>query len=79
MYSHLGRYGFIYNQKEISDKMNISQSYVSRIIKNSLNYIKQNEKDLEDIPQEVKNNIEIILVNSYFEVYQEIFNKKKKN
>ena len=40
---------------------------------------KQNEKDLEDIPQEVKNNTEIILVNSYFEVYQEIFNKKKKN
>ena len=40
---------------------------------------KRNEKDLEDIPKEIKNNVKFILVDNYSEIYNELFNKKKKN
>lgn len=40
---------------------------------------KKNERDIDDIPKEVKDNIKIILVNEYVEIYNELFNKKKKN
>lgn len=34
---------------------------------------KENEKDLEDIPEEIKNNIKIILVSKYEEIYKQLF------
>ena len=34
---------------------------------------KENEKDLEDIPNEIKDNLKIILVDKYDEVYKQIF------
>ena len=40
---------------------------------------KRNEKDIEEIPKEIKNKLNIILVDNYIEIYNEIFNKKKKN
>ncbi len=40
---------------------------------------KKNERDLTDIPKEVMENIEILCVSSYKEIYDILFNKKKKN
>lgn len=40
---------------------------------------KKNENDFEEIPKEIKNDMEVIFVNNYSEIYKEIFNKKKKN
>ena len=40
---------------------------------------KKNEKDIEDIPKEIKDKLEIILVSDYKEIYDEIFKKDKKN
>lgn len=40
---------------------------------------KQNEADISDIPEEVRKKLNIILVETYDEIYKEIFNKKKKN
>ena len=40
---------------------------------------KKNERDIDDIPEEVRSNINIILVNDYGEIYNELFNKKKKS
>lgn len=34
---------------------------------------KENEKDLEDIPEEIKENLEIILVSKYDEIYNQLF------
>ena len=34
---------------------------------------KENEKDLEDIPKEIKDNLKIVLVDKYDEVYKQIF------
>ena len=34
---------------------------------------KENEKDLEDIPNEIKDNIKIILVDKYDDIYKQIF------
>ena len=34
---------------------------------------KENEKDLEDIPDEIKNNLKIILVSKYEEIYKQLF------
>ena len=34
---------------------------------------KENEKDLEDIPKEIKDNLKIILVSKYDEIYKQIF------
>lgn len=39
----------------------------------------KNERDIDEIPEEVKDKIDIKLVNSYEEIYNEIFIKKKKN
>lgn len=39
---------------------------------------KKNEKDIDDIPKEVIKDIEIILVEHYEEIFNYIFNKKKK-
>ncbi len=39
----------------------------------------KNERDLKDIPKEVMENIEVFLVSNYKEVYDLLFNKKKKN
>ena len=36
---------------------------------------KKNEKDIDDIPKEVKDNINIILVEDYKEIYKILFNK----
>ena len=36
---------------------------------------KENIRDLEDIPEEVKEKLEIILVSNYIEIYQELFKK----
>lgn len=40
---------------------------------------KKNERDLADISKEVMENIEITCVDSYKEIYDLLFNKKKKN
>ena len=40
---------------------------------------KKNERDIDEIPKEVREKLEIILVNNYEEIYNGIFNKKKKN
>ena len=34
---------------------------------------KENEKDIEDIPNEIKDNIKIVLVSKYEEIYKQIF------
>ena len=34
---------------------------------------KSNEKDLEDLPKEVKDNIKINLVDNYKDIYKELF------
>lgn len=39
----------------------------------------KNERNIEEIPKEVKDNIEIILVKSYKEIFEQLFNKKKKS
>lgn len=39
----------------------------------------KNERDIDDIPKEVMDKIEINMVNNYEEVYEILFNKKKKN
>lgn len=38
---------------------------------------KKNENDIEDIPSEIKKDINIVLVENYIDIYNEIFNKKK--
>lgn len=40
---------------------------------------KKNERDIDDIPKDVKDGLDIILVNNYKDVYNYIFSKKKKN
>ena len=40
---------------------------------------KRNEHDVEDSPKEVRENLNIIMVETYEEIYNEIFLKKKKN
>ena len=40
---------------------------------------KDNEKDLDDIPDNVKNNIEFIFVDDYMEIYNRIFNNNLLN
>ena len=35
-----------------------------------------NKLDIEVIPQSIKDNVEIILVKDYKEIYNELFNKK---
>ncbi len=40
---------------------------------------RKNERDIDDVPKEVKNNLNIILVDNYNDIYKEIFSKKKKN
>ena len=37
-----------------------------------------NERDINDIPKEVLNNITIKLVSNYEEIYNDLFSKKKK-
>lgn len=39
----------------------------------------KNERDIDEIPKEIIDKINIKLVNSYEEIYNEIFGKKKKN
>jgi ATP-dependent Lon protease len=39
---------------------------------------KDNESDMDLIPDEIKNNINIILVNNYSEIYKELFQKSSK-
>ena len=39
---------------------------------------KKNENDIDEIPNEVKDNIEIKLVSTYKEIYDDIFFNKKK-
>ena len=40
---------------------------------------KKNENDIDEIPNEIKKDINIILVDNYNDIYKEIFDKKKKN
>lgn len=40
---------------------------------------KKNEKDIDEIPKEVRDNLNIIFVDNYKEIYNELFDKKKKN
>ena len=37
---------------------------------------RENENDLEDVPEEVKKDIEFLFVDNYFDVYQEIFERE---
>ena len=37
---------------------------------------RENENDLEDVPEEVKQDIEFLFVDNYFDVYQEIFERE---
>lgn len=39
---------------------------------------RQNEKDLDDIPEEIKKEIKFILVDKYVDIYRELFNKLKR-
>ncbi len=39
----------------------------------------ENEKDLDEIPKEIKNDIEFICVNNYQEIYEKLFKGGKKN
>ena len=39
---------------------------------------RKNERDIDDIPKEVLDNLNIILVDNYINIYEYIFNKKKK-
>ena len=34
---------------------------------------KENEKDLDDIPEEIKDNIKIVLVEKYDEIFKQLF------
>ena len=34
---------------------------------------KENEKDLDEIPEEIKNDLEFVLVNNYMDIYKELF------
>ena len=36
-----------------------------------------NEKDLEDIPQDIKDEIKFILVDRYTDIYSDLFKKKR--
>ena len=38
---------------------------------------KLNEADLSDIPKEVKDKIDIILVENYIDIYNDLFKRKK--
>lgn len=40
---------------------------------------KENLSDLEEIPENVKQDLHIILVNNYLDIYKELFKEKKKN
>lgn len=40
---------------------------------------KKNQKDIDEIPKEVRDNLNIIFVDNYKEIYNELFDKKKKN
>lgn len=40
---------------------------------------KKNEADLSDIPKEIKDNMEFILVDNYNEIYKKLFKTRKKN
>ena len=31
------------------------------------------EKDLDEIPEEIKNDLEFVLVNNYMDIYKELF------
>lgn len=56
-----------------------------KLIAASINGIKkvfipeENLSDLEEIPENVKQNLHIILVNNYLDIYKELFKEKKKN
>ena len=39
----------------------------------------ENEKDLDEIPDDVKNNIKFVFVKNYQDVYNELFKEKKEN
>ena len=38
---------------------------------------KENEKDLDEIPEEIKNDIEFIMVNKYSDIYKELFKGRR--
>lgn len=56
-----------------------------KLIAASINGIKkvfipeENLSDLEEIPENVKQDLHIILVNNYLDIYKELFKEKKKN
>lgn len=56
-----------------------------KLIAASINGIKkvfipeENLSDLEEIPENVKEDLHIILVNNYLDIYKELFKEKKKN
>ena len=37
---------------------------------------KQNEPDLDEIPEEIKSNLKFVLVSNYINVYKEVFGVK---
>ena len=39
---------------------------------------KKNERDIDDIPKEIRDNMKIIVIEKYKEIYDELFAKKKK-
>ena len=38
----------------------------------------ENEKDLEEIPKEIRDKIKFIIINNYNEIYKELFHKNIK-
>lgn len=40
---------------------------------------KKNEKDLDDVPKEIKENVNFILVDNYSDIYKELFSNVKKS
>ena len=54
-------------------KEKVIGAYRARV--NKIFIPKENEKDLKDIPEDIKNNIEFVLVNDYMDIYNNLGGK----
>ena len=58
-------------------KEKVIGAYRARI--NKIFIPRENEKDLKDIPDNVKENVEFILVDNYIDIYNKLGGKKHEN